>query len=307
MPLLWRLNRFIDPPTRTRVGIHADRICWPATDQAVRRLVRRHDAALVISFYVLFSRCFLRIPKHTVKIIDTIEVFQRDQSARKSLVPKAMLMDDRSETNALRRANILVAIQECDAAALRELAPATRVVTARHAPFQTWRDRASLPRPHSVLFVGSDNPYNLEGLSRFLRDAWPAVRAACPNAVLDVVGWLSEEVLGRTEGVMFHGRVTDDEPQGFYSTTAVVVVPLVAVPGLKIKCVEALSAGCPVVTTPSGAEGLDDGAGWPSVLRLGALCRACGDLARRRCDASSTGARGTSVCCGCIRARTCVR
>jgi glycosyltransferase involved in cell wall biosynthesis len=262
VPVLWRLNRFIDPPTRTRVVIHADRMCWRATNQTVRRLVRRDDVALIISSYAWFSCCFRRIPKRTLKIIDTVEVFQRDRRARESIVPKAMVIDERSEKNALRRADILVAIQEYDAAALRELAPATRVVTARHVPFQTWRDRVSLPRPDSALFVGSDNPYNREGLSRFLRDAWPAVRAACPNAVLDVVGSLSEEVLGRTEGVVCHGRVTDDQLRGFYSTTAVVVVPLVAGTGLKIKCVEALSAGCPVVTTPSGAEGLDDGAGW---------------------------------------------
>jgi glycosyltransferase involved in cell wall biosynthesis len=262
LPLLWRLNRFIDPPTPTRVEIHADRMCWRATNQAIRRLVRRHDVALVISFHVWFSRCFLHVPRRTLKIIDTNEVFQRGQRTRESLVPNAMLIDERSEKNALRRADILVAIQEYDAAALRELAPATRVVTARHAPFQAWHDRASRPRPHSALFVGSDNPYNRKGLSLFLRDAWPAVRAACPNAVLDVVGSLSEEVLGWTEGVVFHGRVTDNQLRGLYSTTAVVVVPLVAGTGLKVKCVEALSAGCPVVTTPSGAEGLDDGAGW---------------------------------------------
>jgi glycosyltransferase involved in cell wall biosynthesis len=40
-----------------------------------------------------------------------------------------------------------------------------------------------------------------------------------------------------------------------------VINPQVSGTGLKIKCVEALSAGCPVVMNETGADGIETGAG----------------------------------------------
>ena len=55
------------------------------------------------------------------------------------------------------------------------------------------------------------------------------------------------------------GQVTALEPE--YQAANVVINPQVAGTGLKIKCVEALSAGCPLVTNAAGADGLEEGAG----------------------------------------------
>jgi succinoglycan biosynthesis protein ExoO len=61
------------------------------------------------------------------------------------------------------------------------------------------------------------------------------------------------------KGVLALGYVKDLED--FYRQVDVVVSPLRMGGGLKIKNVEALCKGKPLVTTPIGAEGLDDGAG----------------------------------------------
>src|SRR5205823_1935296 len=79
------------------------------------------------------------------------------------------------------------------------------------------------------------------------------------EAILEVVGDVGS---GDTEeGVKFSGRVDAEELARRYQAAHVVIIPQVAGTGLKIKCVEALSAGCPIVVNGAGTDGLGEGAG----------------------------------------------
>jgi glycosyltransferase involved in cell wall biosynthesis len=117
---------------------------------------------------------------------------------------------------------------------------------------------------NEVAFVGSAAQGNRHGITEILRKAWPEVLRARPDAVLHVYGKICtvEEVV-RAKGALknslvLHGAV-DDLTEAYQ--TAVVIAPLWAGSGLKIKVVEALCHGKAVITTPTGAQGLADGAG----------------------------------------------
>jgi glycosyltransferase involved in cell wall biosynthesis len=108
-----------------------------------------------------------------------------------------------------------------------------------------------------ILFFGSLFYYpNLDGIRWFCQEVWPKVRAAVPEAELDVAGLFSQnlEELGEIEGVNLLGFVDDlncaIEKSGF------LVVPLRIGSGTRIKILEAWSKGLPVVSTTIGAEGL---------------------------------------------------
>jgi glycosyltransferase involved in cell wall biosynthesis len=109
-----------------------------------------------------------------------------------------------------------------------------------------------------VAIVGSDNPGNVDGLTAFLEDAWPAVLNACPDAELKVYGLLARKV-GPAKATTRVGYTSD--LRSAYRESAVVINPLRFGTGLKIKTVEALARGKAVVTTSCGAEGLEHGAG----------------------------------------------
>lgn len=238
-----------------------DRWCWPGTRQTVRRLVRRGTPLAVITEYAVLSKCLEEVPASTLKIIDTIEVFFRDR-ARGQLedlrVP--VVCTPESEARALARADVLVGIQRNDTAALQGLFPHKRVITVGHS-----YARPGLPPRNPVagrvLYVGSSNPYNVHGLRQFLARAWPRIRAGMPLAHLRVVGSGPRIAEMEDQHVAHVGRVSDEALRGEYERAHVVINPQTAGTGLKIKCVEALTSGCPLVVNPAGADGLEDGAG----------------------------------------------
>lgn len=98
---------------------------------------------------------------------------------------------------------------------------------------------------------------NYDGVLHFLDEAFPRIRAKIPDAELLVVGKNPPAHLRRRsgDGVKVTGFVQDVRPHVY--SAAVYVVPLRMGGGTRLKVLEALSAGIPVVTTPIGCEGID--------------------------------------------------
>lgn len=121
---------------------------------------------------------------------------------------------------------------------------------------------AFVPAPASsrqVIFVASmDSVANHDGAMFFLRDVWPLLLQQCPDAKLAFVGRnpLPElRALHDGQQVVVTGKV--DDVMGYYREAAVAVVPLRSGGGTRLKILEAMSAGTPVVSTSVGCEGLD--------------------------------------------------
>lgn len=114
-----------------------------------------------------------------------------------------------------------------------------------------------------VYFGGTRRLVNRQGLERFVRDIYPAVRREVPRAHLRVVGEAPAPKLRRlcaeAGGVEF--TPPQEDLSDVLTNAAVAVVPLWAGAGIKIKILTACAYGVPVVTTPVGAEGIPARAG----------------------------------------------
>ena len=62
----------------------------------------------------------------------------------------------------------------------------------------------------------------------------------------------------QNEHFIVEGFVTDEQLQNFYRRSRISLVPLRYGAGIKGKVIEAMRYGTPVVTTPTGAEGIPD-------------------------------------------------
>lgn len=112
---------------------------------------------------------------------------------------------------------------------------------------------------HRLLFVaGFAHPPNEDAAVWFAEAVLPEIQARVPRAHLDIVGSKpTPRVLGLAGRQITVTRdVSDAELEAFYRAARVAVVPLRFGAGMKLKVVEALKEGVPLVTTPVGAQGL---------------------------------------------------
>ena len=109
-----------------------------------------------------------------------------------------------------------------------------------------------------LLFVGLMSYYaNVDGIRWFVREIWPGLRARFPELLLTVVGANPNAAvlaLRSEPGVEVTGTVADVRP--FYAEAFAAIVPLRTGGGTRLKILEAMAAGVPVVSTRLGAEGL---------------------------------------------------
>ncbi len=111
-----------------------------------------------------------------------------------------------------------------------------------------------------ILFCGSLDYYpNEEGLLWFYRNVFPLIKKTLPHIKLSLVGstQLNENCrpLQNDPSVYFAGRVEDVTP--WYYRASVCIAPLLSGSGTRLKILEAMSFGNPVVSTTIGAEGIN--------------------------------------------------
>ena len=120
------------------------------------------------------------------------------------------------------------------------------------------RDTDPAPDGRTVLFFGllATVP-NVDGVLYFLREIWPRIAAARPEARFVIIGADPAPAIRAHAGpgVTVAGPVDDLRPH--LSAAAVVVVPLRLGSGTRLKILEAWAMARPVVSTALGAEGLD--------------------------------------------------
>jgi polysaccharide biosynthesis protein PslH len=115
------------------------------------------------------------------------------------------------------------------------------------------------PERASVLLLGSlDWRPNLDAVTLLLDRIFPLVRQEEPEAHLAIVGrrpppWLVSRVAGM-RGVELHADVPDVRP--YLARATAMTVPLRIGGGSRLKILEAMAAGTPVVSSRVGAEGL---------------------------------------------------
>ena len=117
------------------------------------------------------------------------------------------------------------------------------------------------PAPHrdplSLLFLGSmDYGPNVDAARLFAAECMPALRARHPGVRFQIVGGDPAPEVKALAGpdVVVTGAVPDVRPH--LLGCGQLVVPLRIGGGTRLKIVEALAMGTPVVSTPIGAEGL---------------------------------------------------
>ncbi|HWU02897.1 MAG TPA: glycosyltransferase family 4 protein [Novosphingobium sp.] len=259
---------------------------WRPAD--LRYLARRGRRGAIAVLDYMFCAEGLRGlagPKRSAIVMH--DLFHARQGAQGDTVTS---IDRDAEVALLGQADAVIAIQASEAGFVAANLPDSEVILAPIAA--QGEATPSAGQDDCLLFVGSNTGPNVVGLRWFLTDVWPLVRAARPDARLQVAGMVGWAFAGEAfEGVSFLGMVDSLEP--LYAQAGVVISPLTFGSGLKIKLIEALAHGKAVVCTSVTLQGVEGEAG-PAVALADsaegfaqATIALCGDGAARQLAAEA--------------------
>lgn len=191
-------------------------------------------------------------------------LMRRDRSLGRPWTSDFRLLVEHSlaERAAVRRHRRLAASSPAVAAELRAAAPRAEVVVAPLSLDPAYYEPASLDGPPVAGIVGTAAwPPTAEAMVRLVEGVWPRVRRSSPDARLVVAGRGTSRLptLRPRPGVEIAGEIASAAE--FLRGLSVLLYPLERGSGMKVKVLEAIASGVPVVTTHAGAEGIEGGDG----------------------------------------------
>lgn len=198
---------------------------------------------------------------HNIESLIWQRYFETERNAlRRWYIAQQWKKFERFERQVCHQATRFITVSEADAELARERFGAQRVDVVDNGVDPSYFQASDEQRdPKRVLFLGSlDWRPNLDAVEVLLDDIWPRVLKLEPSAHLSIVGrkppeWLKQKA-ARVHQVTLHADVPDVRP--LMNSCGQMAVPLRIGGGSRLKILEALATGMPVVSTSVGAEGL---------------------------------------------------
>ncbi|MBS1665939.1 MAG: glycosyltransferase [Bacteroidetes bacterium] len=244
----WQYNSYIDDH-------------YPiVVDKYIRQVQKQVAFDAVIATYVFYSHTLQLFSKHIPKVIDSHDIFSNryKQYLDKGRAPQWISLFPQEEKKGFDRAGMVLSVQENEINYIRSLGVKAKPLLVGHR-------LAYQPLPsilgHRLLFVSSHNDVNIDGINDFIDHVFPLVQARFPASELLIAGNIcrKKDKIRSGEGIVFLGEF--EHIQEAYAQGGIVICPIQAGTGIKVKLIEALSFGKAVVATSVAAEGLEKYAG----------------------------------------------
>ena len=257
------LNRFLSPiPVVTRP--------IPAVVEAVQNLLSKTNYDVIVASTHGMAEYTRLAPANCVGILEEHNSLTRQMKERhkqsKGVISRIQTWFSwqktrRYERGLLQRHHLITMVSAEDLQMTQSLSVSQKQkvalipngVDCRHNHY----DIAKTKHP-SLIFNGALTYHaNYDAMHYFLHHIYPVVRSVLPNVTLTITGSTDQvnlDNLPLDASIIFSGYVPDIRP--LVSQSTLCVVPLREGGGTRLKILEAMALGTPIVATPKGAEGL---------------------------------------------------
>ncbi len=243
----------------------------PDMAQATQHLLNAVPFDAVIASTEVMATYALQAPPATSKILEEHNSLSRWMWERYRLqsgrVPRlrcwsSWFKTTRYEARLFRKFDLCTMVSEQDRAA------SLRMLPGFHGPLEVVpngvdcdynRPNLTAVAPHSLIFSGAlTYSANYDAMRYFLAEIYPLIQQAVPDITLTITGStegvrLSELSLGAN--VRLSGYVDDVRP--LVSGSSICIAPIRDGSGTRLKILEAMALGTPIVATTKAAEGIE--------------------------------------------------
>ena len=218
----------------------------------IKSLQKKNDFPVVVCEYAFISKSLDLFKKSVYKILDTHDRFtDRFQTyLDNNLQPDWVSLFKDQERKALQRANLNLAVLQKDADYFSKLCGRETLI------FNYIPEITDLPEKvfsKKLLYIASENKINIATINHFIEKIFPLILKIHPETKLIIGGTICQK-LKQDHNIELKGSF--DDLKSFYESGDIVINPELSGTGYKVKTMEALTYGMPIVATTAGAFGV---------------------------------------------------
>jgi len=236
----------------------------PEFKRTIETIVSREHFDLVIASQI-DTAVYIPYFAHIPSIFDEVEVgVLYEQYAHARSIPRRIRYGltwgkyKRFLASNVQRYNVCTVVSNHEAELFKEkVVASTRIeVIPNCIDLQRYAHAKEVPQPFSMIFTGAFTyEPNYEAMCWFVQNVYPDILRRIPQAQLTITGNHAGKVLPSENHITLTGFVEDVRPLIARSWCS--IVPLHTGGGTRLKILEAMALGTPVVASSKGAEGLE--------------------------------------------------
>ena len=232
-----------------KVLTHLPDYVFPGLQKLFNKIIRERSYDYILISYVQWANLLIGNELFSGKKVLTMEDCISRNIAENHMgpLPMAKLLEEEAERVNLFDSVISLSWNEMAYFAANTTKPTFHYVPVFMEPRYPGKDST---KEYDILFIGSDNPSNQKGIRWFFDFVYPLLKKE--TSIL-CVGKITS-IIPDLENVKKIGFIAD--LQEVYQKAAVTINPLQDGTGMKVKVIESLAHGIPVVTTAIGLSGI---------------------------------------------------
>ncbi|MFT3679141.1 MAG: glycosyltransferase family 4 protein [Ferruginibacter sp.] len=218
-----------------------------------KQLAAQKKFDIVVCEYVWISGLLDIFQKNVFKIIDTHDKFGDRFRVLKETgkEPQWVSLYPAEEAKGLKRADLVIALNESERAYF-EKAAGNKAILYFDVPDPRHLEKKIFS--NTLLYFGSGNDINVASVEYFIENHFEKIRQKIPAVKLLIGGKICEKLTVNKTGIALKGSY--DDPGEFYKQGDIVINPELTGTGLKMKALEALSFGLPLIASHAGLRGI---------------------------------------------------
>jgi glycosyltransferase involved in cell wall biosynthesis len=247
----------------------------PKMQRKVAELLAKHkfDVIAINHFSMLYYTLELGIPQVLLEIMPASKIYQTYVHLERNLLIKMRFMLQyyalKKFEKKWNRVDISIAVSESQKESVSSYLPDINIDVIPHGIDTDYFRAVDVEQGSPTLIIsgGMDRLLSVRGVLWFYNDVYPLIKKKIPKVKLYIVGKSpAKEILqlSADESVLVTGYVKDLRP--YFSHAWVVVAPLSDNFGVKVRVLQAMAVGKPVVSTSMVTSGIDVSAGENIIL-----------------------------------------
>ena len=242
----------------------------PKMQRKVTKLLAKHkfDVIAIDHFSMLYYTLELGVPQVLLEIMPASKIYQTYIHLERNLLIKMLHLlryyTVKKFEKKWNRVDISIAVSESQKESVLAYMPDINIAVIPHGIDTDYFKAVDREQNFPTLMIngGMKRLLNVRGVLWFYNEVYPLIKEKIPDVKLYIVGNSpTKEILqlSADESVVVTGYVNDLRP--YFSRAWVVVAPLTNNFGVKVRVLQAMAMGKPVVSTSMVTSGIDVSAG----------------------------------------------